>query len=175
MVRLADKQKKFDQYLEDWQNSKVAVFAEYRGLSVAQLTDLRGQLFKQDAKFTVVKNTIFLRALKQLGEDKINHQFTGPIAVLMGFSDEVPPVKTLKGFLAKAKIGEIKGGYLEGAALTANEVKDLAELPPIDELRGKLVGAINSPLAGLVGALNSPARSLVYVLDQVAKQKEANG
>ncbi len=172
MVRLADKEKKLAQYKQDLEKAKVAIVAEYRGLTVEQLSKLRSDLFKQDAKFSVVKNTLIKRAIKGTDGEALEDYFQGPMAVLFGFSDEVPPTKTLKEFLQKSKIGEIKGGIMGGQRLSQKEVLELAELPSLDELRGKLLGAINSPLAGLVMSLAGPQRALVNVLDQYAKTKE---
>jgi large subunit ribosomal protein L10 len=172
VARLVDKQKKFDQYKEDLEQAKVAIVADYRGLSVAQLSDLRQTLFKQDAKFSVVKNTLMKRAIHGTDGATLEDFLQGPMAVLFGFGDEITPTKTLKEFLQKAKIGEIKGGYIGGQKLSQKEALALAELPPLEELRGMLLGAINSPLAGLVMSLAGPQRALVNVLDQYAKQKE---
>lgn len=171
MVRLADKEKKFDQYKKDLEKAKVAVVADYRGLTVEQLTLLRRDLFKQNAKFSIVKNTLIKRAIKGTDGEALEEFFQGPMAVLFGFEDEVPPTKTLKDFLQKAKIGEIKGGMIGKQKLSRAEVLELADLPSLNELRAKLLGAINSPLAGLVGCISSPQRGLVNALDQYSKQK----
>lgn len=172
MARLVDKEKKLEQYKEDLQNAKVAIIADYRGLTVEQFSDLRSNLFKQNAKFSVVKNTLMKRAIKGRKEEALEAFFKGPMAVLFGFQDEILPTKTLKEFLQKAKIGEIKGGFLSGQQLSKQEVLELADLPPLNELRAKLLGAINSPLSGLVMAVSGPQRALVNVLDQYAKQKQ---
>ncbi len=172
MVRLADKEKKLKQYQTDLEQAKVTVVAEYRGLTVAQLSALRSDLFKQDAKFSIVKNTLIKRAIKGTDGEALEDLFQGPMAVLFGFGDEITPTKTLKEFLQKNKIGEIKGGALAGQRLSKREVLDLAELPPLDELRAKLVGVIHSPMANLVTAVSGPQRGLVNVLDQYAKVKE---
>jgi large subunit ribosomal protein L10 len=172
VARLVDKEKKLNQYKEDLQSAKVAIVADYRGLTVAQLSELRNNLFKQNAKFSIVKNTLIKRAVKGTDGEALEEFFQGPMAVLFGFEDEVAPTKTLKEFIQKAKIGEIKGGYIAGQKLSKEDVLSMAELPPLNELRAKLLGAINSPLVGLVGAINSQQRSLVNVLDQLAKHKE---
>ncbi len=172
MARLVDKERKLEQYKNDLSAAKIEIVAEYRGLSVEQLSTLRRDLFKQDAKFTIVKNTIAKRAIKGTDGEALEDLFQGPVGVLFGFSDEVPPAKTLKEFFQKAKIGEIKGGLLGSQKLSRQEVLELADLPSLDELRAKLLGAINSPLSGLVMSLAGPQRALVNVLDQYAKQKE---
>src|SRR5690606_28803713 len=140
--------------------------------TVAQLSELRSNLFKQNAKFTIVKNTLAKRAVQGTDGEALNEFFQGPMAVLLGFDEVIPPTKTLKEFLAKAKIGGIKGGLLGGQKLSGKEVLELADLPPLEELRGKLLSAINSPQAGLVMSLVGPQRALVTILDQYAKTKE---
>jgi len=169
VVRLADKEKKLAQYQEDLEKAKVAIVAEYRGLTVEQLSVLRSDLFKQSAKFSVVKNTLMKRAIKGTDGESLEEFFQGPMAVLFGFGDEVPPTKTLKEFLQKAKLGEIKGGVLGNQKLSQKEVLEMAELPSLDELRGKLLSAINSPLAGLVQSLVGPQQALVRILNQYAE------
>lgn len=172
MVRLADKERKLAEYRVDLENAKVAVVANYTGLTVEQLSSLRQNLFKHKAKFMVVKNTLMKRAIKGTPVESLDDLFKGPMAILFGFEDEIAPTKALKEFFQKAKIGEIQGGYLDGQRLSKAEVNSMADLPPLEELRAKLLGAINAPLAGLVMSLSGPQRALVNILDQYAKQKE---
>lgn len=173
VVRLADKEKKLAHYQAALEKAKIAVVAEYRGLSVAQLATLREALFPQGAEFTVIKNTLAKLALKGTDGEALVEMLQGPNALLLGYEDEVQPTKTLKEFLQKAKIGEIKGGVMAGQLLSRSEVLELAELPSLDELRAKLLGAINSPLVGTVRAIGSQQQALVTVLEQYAKTKES--
>jgi large subunit ribosomal protein L10 len=169
--KLAQKQGTVEQLKSELDKATIAIVADYRGLTVAELTELRRELFKQDAQFTVAKNTLTKHALKGTGMSVLNDALKGPTALLIGRADQVAPVKTLTTFLTKnKKPNEIRGGYLDGKLLSRAEVEQLAKLPPIEELRGKLVGAINSPLSGTVAALSSPQRGLVNVLDQYAKK-----
>lgn len=175
MGKLAQKKETVEALKSELQNATITVVADYRGLTVAELTELRRELFKQDAKFTVAKNTLTKHAIQDSDMQELDALLKGPTALLVGQADQVGPVKTFTQFLTKGKkANEIRGGFLDGKLLSPAEVEQLAKLPPIEELRGKLVGAINAPLSGLVGALNSPLSGLVYVLDQVAKQKQAN-
>lgn len=173
MVRLADKEKKLAHYQEAFGKAKITVVAEYRGLNVAQLATLRETLFSQNAEFTVVKNTLAKLAVKGTDGEALTELLQGPNALLLGYEDEVQPTKALKEFLQKSKIGEIKGGYMAGQLLSRQDVLDLAELPSLDELRAKLLGAINSPLVGTVRAIGSQQQALVTVLEQYAKTKES--
>lgn len=155
-------------------SATVAVVADYRGLSVAEMTELRRELYKQDAQFTVAKNTLTRRAVDGTDLDVLKEYFKGPTALLLGRADQVLPVKTLKEYFKKnKKENEIRGGFLDGKVLTAAEVEQLATLPSFLELRAKLLGCIASPQSGLVNVLGSQQRALANVLDQYGKQKEA--
>jgi large subunit ribosomal protein L10 len=154
----------------------ITVVADYRGLTVAELGELRRELLKDKAQLTVAKNTLTKHAISGTDMQVLGDALKGPTALLIGQGDQVAPLKTLTTFLSKnKKPNEIRGGYLDGKLLSRAEVEQLAKLPPLEELRGKLVGAINSPLAGTVAALSSPQRGLVNVLDQYAKRLQAAG
>jgi large subunit ribosomal protein L10 len=169
VVQLAQKKQQKATYEECFDKAKVAVIADYRGLTVSQLTQLRSELFQQDAKFVVVKNTILKQVIQGKDYESLEEYFKGPNAVLFGFGDEVSPVKTLKKYIKEFKIGEIKGGMLGADKLDAAQVNELADMPPLDVLRGKLLGAINTPNTRLVSALNTPLQGLVNVLEQYGK------
>lgn len=171
MGKLAQKQDTTEKLKSKLSLATVAVVADPRGLTVAELTQLRKELFVEEADFTVAKNTLTKHALKDTDQAVLGAYLKGPTALLIGRADQVTPVKILTEFLKKnKKENEIRGGFLDGKLLTAAEVDQLAKLPPIEELRGKLVSAINSPLSGIVAALSSPQRGLVNVLDQYTKR-----
>lgn len=174
MGKLAQKQKNVTGLQASLSDATVAVVADYRGLTVAELTRLRQELYAQNASFTVAKNTLARRAIKGNALEPLGAYLKGPTALLIGRADQVSPVKILTEFLKKnKKENEIRGGCLEGKLLSPAEVERLAKLPPIEELRGQLVGAINSPLSGIVSAISSPQRGLVNVLDQYAKRLQS--
>lgn len=171
MGKLAQKQETVEKLKIELDQATVAVVADYRGLTVADLTLLRRELYKEKALFMVGKNTLTKHALKGTQQAILGEFLKGPTALLLGRADQVTPVKILTEFLKKnKKENEIRGGYLDGKLLSAAEVDQLSKLPSIDELRGKLVGAINSPLSGIVAAISSPQRGLVNVLEQYTKQ-----
>jgi large subunit ribosomal protein L10 len=174
--KLAQKQETVSRLKQELDKATVAVIADYRGLTVAELTQLRRELYPLDASFTVAKNTLTKHAIQGSQTEVLGSYLKGPTALLIGRGDQVAPVKALVKFLgANKKPNEIRGGYLDGKLLSRAEVEQLAQLPPIEELRGKLVGVINSPLSGLVSAISSPQRGLVNVLDQYAKRLQEQG
>lgn len=174
MGKLAQKQETVEQLKAALDKATITVVADYRGLTVAELTELRRELRKEQARLIVAKNTLTKHVTKNGDLKALDPVLKGPTALLVGEGDQVAPVKALTTFLSKYKKteNEIRGGFLDGKLLSRAEVEQLAKLPPLEELRGKLVGAINSPLAGIVGAISSPQRGLVNVLDQYAKRQQ---
>lgn len=171
MGKLAQKKETVESLKSHLSQATIAVVADYRGLSVAELTLLRKELHKENAQFTVAKNTLAIHAIKDTDLEALKDSLKGPTALLIGQADQVAPVKILTEFFKKnKKANQIRAGVLDSKLLSPAEVDQLAKLPPIEELRGKLVGAINSPLSGIVAAISSPQRGLVNVLDQYSKR-----
>jgi large subunit ribosomal protein L10 len=169
--KLAQKKETVEVLKEHLGKATIAVVADYRGLTVSELTQLRRELYKEKAQFTVAKNTLAIHAIKDTELDALKDSLKGPTALLIGQADQVAPVKILTEFFKKnKKSNQIRAGVLDSKLLSPAEVDQLAKLPPLEELRGKLVGAINSPLSGIVSAISSPQRGLVNVLDQYAKR-----
>jgi large subunit ribosomal protein L10 len=150
-----------------------AVFAvDYRGISVPQAAELRTQLRAADATFTVVKNTLGERAADQAGADGLKELLTGPTAMTFVRGDAAAAAKALRDFRrgTGGALLEFKGGWMNGASLTPDDVDAIAQLPSRQVLEGRLVGMIASPLSGLVTALNNLpaglARQLQAIVDQ---------
>lgn len=156
------------------EQSVAMYIADYRGLSVKEITELRGELYAQKANMHVVKNTLMRRAADDLGKPELSEHLSGPTAIVFSTDDPVGPVKTLRDYFKKnKKSNELRGGILDDKVISSDEVAALADLPSIEELRGKLVGSLAAPGTGLVAMLSGPGRGLVQVLDQFAKQKQA--
>ena len=171
MGKLAQKQVFTEHLKQTLERATVAVVVDYRGLTVADLTRLRGELRPVDAAFTIAKNTLTRHAIHGSPKAVLDVALKGPTALLVGTGDQVAPVKVLSTFLsANKKPNEIRAGYLDGKLLSRAEVEQLAKLPPLEQLRGQLASAINAPLSGLVSVISSPQRGLVNVLDQYAKR-----
>ena len=153
--------------------SKGAVLTDYRGLNVAEVTELRNKLREVGVEYKVVKNTLARIAANEIGIEGLDGYLEGPTAIAYGIEDAVAPAKVLSEF-AKAHVNlEIKAGILEGKVIDLNGVKALADLPSREVLLAKLLGSMQSPLYGMANVLQGNLRNLVYVLDAVRKTKEA--
>ena len=173
MSTKAFKNEKVEHFKKQFENAKVAVVTDYRGYSVEEITDLRRRLQKNDADYTVTKNTLCKLASKGTSFETIEELLTGPSAIAFGFGDEVGAAKVVAGFIKESKKGEIKGAVLDGKVFNAEEAKKLALLPSKEELYAKILGSINSPASGIVFGINGVMSALVRAVDAVAKQKEA--
>ncbi|MDH4380018.1 MAG: 50S ribosomal protein L10 [Vampirovibrionales bacterium] len=161
---------------ESLNKASVAYVFDYRGLTVAEITKLRRKLYKTDAVLIVTKNTLLRRAITGTNKEAMMPFLAGPTAILYGYGDQVAPLKAMKEFLKetkKEKDNVIRGGVLDGAALSPADVDQLAKLPSREVLLAQLVGGIASPSRGLVAAISGPQRSLVNVLDQFAQKQQA--
>ena len=152
-----------------------AVFLDYKGMTVANVTKLRAEFRKAGVEYVVVKNTLVKHALKGAKyQDQINKVLVGMTGVAWSYEDPSAAAKVVKAF-RKDAAGEklqIKAGLIEGQVLDAKAVEDqLAVMPGKDELRSKLLATLQAPLQQFVALLNAPAQNFVYVL----AAKEAKG
>lgn len=146
------------------------VFADYKGLKMTQLSDLRKKLREQNAEFAITKNTLLEHALPT-SYNLPPTTYQGPTATLFAYDDQVSPIKILVKSLKDFSIGKVKGGFLGDLFLDETKVLQLSTLPSKDELRGKVVGVLVAPLTGIVSVLNGNLRNLVYALNQIRLQK----
>jgi len=146
--------------------------ADYRGLTMPQIDDLRSRLLESGARFTVVKNTLTRRAAEAAGTEALLTLLDGPsaIAFLEADGDMVAAAKALADSARETNVLEIRGGILQGRAMTADEVQSLAKLPPEEVLRGQVLGAIVAPLTALAGLLSAPLQNLVGLIDARIEQ-----
>ena len=151
--------------------AKSVVFADYKGLTMSALSDIRKQLREQDAEFGITKNNLLKIALKNSNISANDSISEGPTATLFSYEDEISPIKVLTKAIKDAQIGSIKGGFLNGEFIDQYTVNKIASLPSKDELRAKTVGILVAPLRGIVSVLNGNLRNLVYALDQIRISK----
>ena len=159
----------------------VVVVTRFGGMNVAELQNLRGEMRKAGASFRVIKNRLAKRAIEGSEYEVIGSLMEGPTAI--GYSaDPVSAPKALTAFRKKNDKLEIVGGGLQSTLLDADAVKALADMPPIEEVRSKLLGVLVAPSTKIAALLNAPARDLVGIigapgtqLAQVLRAKSAQG
>jgi large subunit ribosomal protein L10 len=153
------------------------IVADYRGLTNAQLADVRSRLREHGATFAVVKNTLTRRAAEAAGTDWLLELLEGPTAIAFvgAEGDPVAVAKALSDTARETKILALRGGALAGAPIGADAVDELAKLPPVDVLKGQLVGVIVAPLTQLLGLLTAPMRDLVGLIDARIAQLDEDG
>jgi large subunit ribosomal protein L10 len=165
-----EKIKAVEEIKDRFGRSKAAVLADYRGLNVAQITELRRKLREEDVEFKVLKNTLIRIAIKDF-DYNLDEYLEGPTAVAFSYEDPIAPAKVLANFARTHKQLEIKAGVIEGKAVAKDVVAELAKMPPREELLANAVGSIQSPLYGIVNVLQGPIRNLVYTLQALQEKK----
>lgn len=157
---------------EKLSRAKALVFADYKGLNMKQLSELRDKLREVNSEFSITKNTLLSRAFQTTNYQlPTTNFFEGPIATLFAYDDEISPIKLLVKTLKDTAIGKIKAGFLGTEILDEARINKLALLPTKDELRGKTVGVLVAPLQGMLSVLNGNLRNLVYALSEIQKQR----
>jgi large subunit ribosomal protein L10 len=176
-MQRSEKEKVVTELVERLRSTNTFIVADYRGLSVTEINDLRGKLLEHGARFTVVKNTLTRRAAEEAGADALLALLDGPtaIAFLDSGGDPVAVAKALSAAARETRVLEIRGGILDGQQIGEAEVKSLATLPPADVLHAQLLSAVSGPLMTVVGVFTAPLRDLVNVLDARIKQREEQG
>ena len=148
-----------------------AIFAvDYRGISVPQAAELRTRLRDADARFRVVKNTLTERAADKAGAEALKELLEGPTAMTFVRGDAAMAAKALRDFRRATQLLEFKGGWMNGAPLSAAQIDSIAQLPSRDVLYGRLVGMVASPLTGLAAALGGLIGGLARQLQAIADQ-----
>lgn len=149
-----------------------AVFAvDYRGITVAQVADVRTKLRDADATLRVVKNTLTERAADNAGAEHLKGLLTGPTALTFVRGDAAAAAKAISTFNKETELLEFKGGMMDGEALEIDQIKAIAKLPSRDVLYGQLVGLVAAPLGGMVRGLGSMVGGLAIALGQLQEQK----
>ncbi|MDR1570822.1 MAG: 50S ribosomal protein L10 [Oscillospiraceae bacterium] len=173
--RLA-KQETIADIKERFRTAKSVILVDYRGVTVAQVTELRRQFRAAGVEYVVLKNKLVQRAVAELGIKGLDEYLVGPSAFAFGVNDPVAPAKVLTEFIAKTKNEHLipKAGYLDGAVFGPQGIKALAELPPKEVLIARMMGSLNAPITNFVGALSAILRSVVFAIDAIRKQKEEN-
>jgi large subunit ribosomal protein L10 len=151
----------------------IGILTDYRGLTTAEMTDLRRSLRSSEIKYRVVKNTLARFAAEKAGKSDLVSYFEGPVAIAFGYGDIVLPAKILADYIKTQKsILTIKGGFTGDRLFTTADIESLASLPSTEILLAKIMAGIQSPIYRLVNCLSSSMRGLVGVLQARTKQLE---
>jgi large subunit ribosomal protein L10 len=153
--------------------SSTAVLADYRGMTVGQMRDLRTKLRGGGIEMVVVKNTLARRAAKAAGYEPLSAELVGPIAMLFADEDVSAPARILNDYIRANRKMVIKAGLLEGQVIRAEAVTELADLPSREVLLSRLLGAMQAPLGNLASVLQAPITKFARTLDAVRTQKES--
>jgi large subunit ribosomal protein L10 len=166
----ADKATAVADIAERFRDSTATLITEYRGLTVANLAELRRSL-GESAHYSVAKNTLIKRAASEAGIEGLDELFVGPTAIAFVTGEPVDAAKAIKTFAKENKALVIKGGYMDGHPLTVAEVERIADLESREVLLAKLAGAMKGNLAKAAGLFNAPASQLARLMAALQEKK----
>jgi large subunit ribosomal protein L10 len=176
-VKKEDKERVVAELTERLRTTETLLVADYRGLTMPQIDELRSKLIEHGARFSVVKNTLTRRAAEAAGSDTLLALLEGPtaIAFLESDGDPVAVAKALVDAARETRVLEVRGGLLEGRPIEAAEIDALAKLPPLDALRSQVLAAVIGPVTGIVALFTAPLQDLYGLIDARIEQLEAQG
>lgn len=168
---LEAKKSQVAEVIEVLKNAQTGVLVDYRGLNVEEDTALRAKLREANVKYFVMKNTLLLRAAKEVGLEALEEALHGPTAIAVSSEDAVAPAKVLADFAKDNEKLEIKSGFMDGAVMSLDEIKTLAATPNMDTLIAKMMGSLNSPISSLARLLATIADGGEEIADLIAKKE----
>tara|TARA_Y100001934_G_C12288871_1_gene743710 strand:- start:192 stop:722 length:531 start_codon:yes stop_codon:yes gene_type:complete len=154
-------------------NAKAIYLADFTGLDVAKVTGLRNKLRDAEVGYQVVKNRLAKRAAAKAGISGLDEHLIGPTAIAFTNEDPIAPAKILQDFADEDDAFSIKLGFMDGQVLSPEEIKALSKLPSREELLGKVLGSVQSPMYGLAGVLNGLLRNLVGVIGAIEEKQKS--
>ncbi len=156
---------------EKFSTAEGFVLADYTGLTVEEANALRGRCKEAAVEYRVIKNTLARIAVKEAAIEGVHDFIDGPTAVALSVEDSTAPARVLAAFMREVQKMTFRGGYLDGRAYSADEVKEISRLPGKDGLIAQLIWVLNAPMTQIVWNLEGTLRNLVSVIDQIAKKK----
>lgn len=162
-----------DDYKEWLSKSRAVILAEYSGLSMKDLDDLRARVREAGGEFHIVKNTLGKIAFEESERPILEGYFEGTTAAGFAFTDAPKLAKTLTDFAKSVDALKIKGGYLDISPVSAEEITALAELPPLPVMRSRLLGTIMVPATQLARVINEPGRQIAAVIRAFSEKEQA--
>lgn len=172
-MRLQEKQNVVEDLHERFARSKIVIVTDYKGLNVAAISDLRGKLKAAGIEYSVVKNSLLVRASEETGVACLADFFKGPSAVAISYDDPVAPAKVLTEFAKGNDKFDVKAGAMDGKLLDLDQLKALSSLPSREELLGQLLATMNAVPTNFVRVLYNVPSGLLNVLQAIKDKKEA--
>jgi large subunit ribosomal protein L10 len=172
-VNASEKRAVVERLVQQIQESQAMIVTDYRGLTVTQIADLRRSLREAGATFHVAKNTLTRIAAEQAERPSLVDFLQGPTAIAFIQEDPAPAAKRLSDVARQTRILAVKGGVMDGRTLTADQVREIGDLPPREVVLGQVVGAVAAPLQSAYNVLAAPLREFLVVLDQYIEKRQA--
>ena len=169
----SEKVDKVEELTAAMSNAKAIYLANFTGLDVAKVTGLRNKLRDAEVGYQVVKNRLAKRAAAEAGISGLDEHLVGPTAIAYTSEDPIAPAKILQDFADEDDTFSIKSGFMDGQVLSPDEIKALSKLPSREELLGKVLGSVQSPMYGLAGVLNGLLRNLVGVIGAIEEKQKS--
>lgn len=163
-----------EQIKELVQSSSAMFLVNYSGVNVADINKLRVEFRKEGVTYKVFKNTLFKKAIEQIGGyEKFNPQLVGMIGIAFTGENFVAPAKVIKKYFDEKQKLSFKGCYIDSTFYGADQLNTIASMPTKEEIMSGIVGSIAAPASGIVGAINAVIRDLVSVVDEISKKQAA--
>lgn len=157
---------------ENLEKAKSVIFVDYLGLTVEEVNEFRNLMKENDASVVVAKNTLIKKATEENKEAKgLEKDLEGPTMAIFSFSDPISPIKVIYEFAKKYDLPKTKSALIEGAYKNALEVEELKDVPSKEELLGRFVGSLGSPVSKFVFALGGIQSKFVYAVNAIAQKK----
>jgi large subunit ribosomal protein L10 len=156
-----------------FKTATIALVSEYRGMTVAETTEMRRKLRAVRGELKVAKNTLIRRAIKGTGYSALEDKLGGPVGLIISAEDPVEIAKTVIGFKDLGEKFKLRGGVVDGQLVTTAEIQALATLPPKEVILGQLLGILQAPATQLVRLLNEPGSQLARLVDVIGKKNGA--
>jgi large subunit ribosomal protein L10 len=153
-----------------FKKATIALVSEYRGMSVAETTEVRRKLRAVRGELKVAKNTLIRRALKDTGYSSLEDKLGGPVGLIISTEDPVEIAKAVVGFKDLGEKFKLRGGVVDGQAVTVEEIQALATLPPKEVIYAQLLGLLQAPATQLVRLLNEPGSELARLIEAIGKK-----
>lgn len=172
-MKRAEKSVLIDEIASDFERSETFFVADYRGLDMPAITDLRDRLGRSEANVRIVKNTLARLAAKRAGYDDMETLFKGPTAITFVSGEPAAVAKVLGQVARETNLLEVRGGIMDGRVVDSAQIRDIASLPPRETILAMLLSAVNGPLTMTVGVLNAPLRDIVGIIDAYIEKRQA--